>query len=210
MAITLFHHPYTRAAGVVWHLEEIKEAAGVPYDLHFIDLMKGEQKLPVITSLNPMGKLPVLKDGDVVVSEAAAIGLYLADRYALGTLAPALDDPQRGAYLRLCLFPASVIEPACMARHSGWAYRGSNAGFGTYEDMLHACRVAIGDGPFLLGKRFTMADVIFGTTLRFMTRFRMIDNVEPFTSYIERVSARPAAQRADAKNAEIAKQHGLA
>ncbi|MEZ4237557.1 MAG: glutathione S-transferase N-terminal domain-containing protein [Myxococcota bacterium] len=72
----------------------------------------GAQKAPEILALNPMGKVPVLVDGDVVVTEVAAIGLYLADRYAPGRLAPALDDPARGAYLRWSLFAPSRSSPA--------------------------------------------------------------------------------------------------
>src|SRR5690606_24348395 len=95
ISISLYYHPYSRAAGTLWALEE----AGVDYDLKVIDIMKGEQKGPELVSKNPMGKLPTLVDGDVVVTEAAAIALYLADRYQPGKLAPALDDPLRATYL---------------------------------------------------------------------------------------------------------------
>ena len=98
--LTLYHHPFSRAAGTLWALEE----AGQPYELKFLDLAKGEHKSPAMLALNPMGKLPVLVDGDTVVTEAAAIALYLADRYAPGRLAPKLDDPRRGTYLRWALF----------------------------------------------------------------------------------------------------------
>src|SRR4051812_44419232 len=105
--ITLYHHPFSRAAGTLWALEEVDQ----PYELSFVDIMKGGQKAPEILAINPMGKLPTLTDGDVVVAEAAAIALYLADRYASGTLAPALDDPRRGTYLRWSFYAPSVIEP---------------------------------------------------------------------------------------------------
>jgi glutathione S-transferase len=111
MAITLYHHPFSRASNVVWMLEEL----GVPYELRFVDILKGAQKSPEIVALNPMGKVPILTDGDVVVTEAAAIGLYLADRYSLGKLAPAPDGTARAAYLRWSLFSPSVIEPAVAA-----------------------------------------------------------------------------------------------
>ena len=106
MSISLYYHPYSRAAGTLWALEE----AGVDYDLKVIDIMKGEQKGPDLVSKNPMGKLPTLVDGDVVVTEAAAIALYLADRYQPGKLAPAPDDPLRATYLRWAFFAPSVIE----------------------------------------------------------------------------------------------------
>jgi glutathione S-transferase len=96
MAIVLQHHPFSRAAHVVWMLEEV----GVEYQLEFVDMLAGEQKKESTTRHNPMGKLPTLIDGDTVVTEKAAIALYLADRYAYGRLAPKVDDPARGTYYR--------------------------------------------------------------------------------------------------------------
>jgi glutathione S-transferase len=205
VALTLYHHPFSRAAGSVWQLEEI----GQPYELKFIDIMKGEQKSPEIVKLNPMGKLPVLVDGETVVTESAAIGLYLADRYALGTLAPKPDDPARGTYLRWSLFSPSVIEPGHMAKMSGWDYKPGQAGWGTHDAMLDAMVSAIDGREFLLGDRFTMADVIFGGTLRYMLRFGRLDARPAFTAYVERLNQRPALQRADAKNAAVMTEHGI-
>jgi glutathione S-transferase len=205
MSIVLYHHPFSRASAVVWMLEE----AGVPYELRYVDLMAGEQKQPELLALNPMGKLPILVDGEAVVTESAAIGLYLADRYALGTLAPALDDPARGTYLRWALFAPAVVEPGSLAKAAGWAYKPGSAGWGTHEAMIATMQAAIGDGPWLLGERFTMADVIFGGTLRFMLQFGMVEPLPAFTSYSERLGARPALQAAEAKNAAVMAERGL-
>jgi glutathione S-transferase len=205
MSPVLYHHPFTRAAGVVWMLEEV----GVAHELRFVDIMAGAHKGPEILALNPMGKLPILTDGEAVVTESAAIGLYLADRYASGRLAPALDDPARGTYLRWALFAPSVIEPGVMAKSEGWAYKASQAGWGTHAAMVAAMESAVTDREFLLGETFSMADVIFGGTLRFMLRFGMLDPLPSFTAYAERLAARPALQRADARNAQIAGAHGL-
>lgn len=205
MSIVLYHHPFSRASGVVWMLEEI----GVPYELRFVDLMKGAHKAPELVALNPMGKLPILVDGDTVVTESAAIGLYLADRYSLGRLAPATDDPLRGTYLRWSLFAPSVIEPGSMAKAANWQFKSSQAGWGDYEAMLGAMESAVTGREFLLGDRFSMADVIFGGTVRFMLRFNMLEPKPAFVAYTERLNARPALQRADARNLAIAKEHGL-
>jgi glutathione S-transferase len=205
MAITLYHHPFSRAAGVLWMLEEI----GRPYELHFVDIMAGEQKSPKIVALNPMGKLPILVDGEQVVTESAAIGLYLADRYAPGQLAPNLDDPARGTYLRWSLFSPSVVEPGSMAKVAGWSYKPGQAGWGTYDAMIDAMASAVTDRQYLLGDRFSMADVIFGGTMRYMLRFGMLEARPVFTAYVERLNQRPALQRADARNEAIAKEHGL-
>lgn len=205
MAITLYHHPWSRAANAVWMLEEV----GIDYRLEFVDIMKGAQKGPELLALNPMGKLPVLVDGETVVTEGAAIALYLADRYAPGRLAPALDDPARGTYLRWSFFAPSVIEPGTLAKANGWQQKASQVGWGEYDAMIRAMESAVAKGPFLLGERFTMADVVFGGTLRYMMMTKSIEPSAAFSAYAERLAARPAAQRAEAKNAEIAKAHGL-
>src|SRR5688500_9094211 len=127
MAIVLYHHPFSRAAGTLWALEE----AGVPYELRFVDIMKGEQKNPDVVRLNPMGKLPTLVDGDTAVTEAAAIALYLADRYAYGRLAPKVDDPARATYLRWSFFSPSVVEPGAMAKMQNWTFKEGQAGWGS-------------------------------------------------------------------------------
>jgi glutathione S-transferase len=205
LSIALYHHPYSRAAGTVWMLEEV----GVEYELRFVDIMTGAHKAPAIIELNPMGKVPILVDGETVVTESAAIGIYLADRYASGKLAPALDDPARGTYLRWSFFSPSVIEPGAMARMAGWDVKASQAGWGTYDAMVAAMESALARGPFLLGEKFSMADVIFGGTLSYMLTVKMLEPKPAFTGYAERLNARPALQRAEARNAEIAKQHGL-
>lgn len=206
MSIVLYHHPFSRAASVVWMAEEV----GCDYALKYVDLHAGEQKKPDILALNPMGKLPILVDGDTVITESAAIGLYLADRYAPGRLAPALDDPNRGTYLRWALFAPSVVEPGSMAKAAGWEVKPGSAGWGTHEAMLNTMVAAIGNGPWLLGEQFTMADVIFGGTVRFMLRFGMLEPRPVFVAYSERLAARPGLQRADAKNAAVMAEHGIA
>ena len=205
MTIKLLHHPFTRAANTVWALEEV----GCDYELEFVDLAQRAHKAADVRSLNPMGKLPTLIDGKAVVTEGAAIALYLADRYAPGRLAPAIDAPERATYLRWSFYAPSVIEPGCMAHASKWEYRASAAGFGTYEEMLDTISAAIGDGPWLLGEQFTMADLVFGGTVRYMSMFGMLDQRPEYAAYVERLSARPAAQKAKAINERIAEERGL-
>ncbi|MET0592263.1 MAG: glutathione S-transferase family protein [Polyangiaceae bacterium] len=205
MSIVLYHHPFSRASGVVWMLEEV----GCPYELRYVDIMAGAQKSPDIVAKNPMGKLPLLTDGDVVVTEAAAIGLYLADRYSYGKLCPKAEDPARGTYLRWSLFAPSVIEPGSMAKMAGWDFKPGQAGWGSYDEMLKTMEHAVSKGPFLLGENFSMADVIFGGTLRYMLMVKMVEPKPAFSAYAERLSLRPALKRADAKNAAITEEKGL-
>jgi glutathione S-transferase len=171
--------------------------------------MKGEQKRPEFVAINPMGKLPTLVDDGVVVTESAAISLYLADRYAAGRLAPALDDARRGTYLRWSFFAPSVIEPAVMAKGAGWEVKEVSAGWGSHAAMLAATESAIAKGPFLLGEDFSMADVVFGGLLRFLILFKQVDPTPSLTAYVDRLNARPASQRADARNQSMRKELGL-
>jgi len=205
MAVTLYHHPFSRAANVVWMLEEV----GVDYELKFVDLMKGAHKQPDVLALNPMGKLPIVVDGEAVVTESAAIGLYLADRYAAGRLAPALDDPKRGSYLRWSFFAPSVIEPGLMAKAAGWTYKEGQAGWGSHAAMLDAIEAAVSSGDYVLGADFSMVDVIFGGTLRYMLGFEMLEPRDAFRAYVERLEARDGLKRAEAKNAAVREEHGL-
>lgn len=179
------------------------------YELRFVDLQSGAHKAADMLALNPMGKLPILTDDSQVVTEVAAIGLYLADRYALGRLAPSLDDPKRGTYLRWSLFAPSVIEPGSMAKMSGWEVKPSQAGWGTHEAMLAAIDSAVTGREFILGETFSMADVIFGGTLRYMIRFKMLEASSAVAAYAHRLGTRPALQRAEARNAAVIQEHGL-
>jgi glutathione S-transferase len=205
MAITLFHHPYSRAANVVWMLEE----AGVAYQLRWVDMLAGAQKSAELLQLNPMGKLPVLIDGDAVVTESAAIALYLGDRYAAGRLAPALDDRARATYLRWSFFTPSVMEPAAAARTSGGEFNTRAIGWGNFDDMVVATKSALARGPYVLGEQFSMADTILGGTLRYMLMFKMMDPDPVFTEYVARLQARPAFERATERNAAVMAEHGL-
>lgn len=204
MTIELFHNPMSRAATVVWMLEE----CGLDYVLIPVDLMAGDQKTPAHLALNPMGKVPVLVDGGVPISESAAIGVYLADRYAPGRLAPALDDPDRGPFLQWCFFSPSVLEVACLAHAAGWAYKPGQAGFGTYQSVVETLDRALTAGPWLLGQRFTMADVVLGGTALWMLQFGMLEKRPSFEDYAARLLARPAKQAANARNAAAAAHKG--
>lgn len=206
MSIVLYHHPWSRAANVVWMLEEV----GVPYELRFVDIMSGAHKGPDILALNAMGKIPILTDGEALVTETAAIGLYLADRYSMGKLAPTPDDPARGTYLRWSFFAPSVIEPGSMAKAGGWEYKEGAAGWGAHGAMVAAMKSALHDRPFVLGNDFSMADVIFGGTIRYMLTFGMLEPQPIFEEYAARLGERPALKRADARNAAVSKEHGLA
>lgn len=192
-AIVLYYNPVSRARTVHWMLEEL----GVPYKLELIRFDKGENKTPQFLALNPMGKLPTLVDHGVVVTESAAICVYLADNYPRAQLAPALHDPARGAYLRWLFFAAGCLEPAMLDRMfpRAQAPRPSTNGYGSYEDTLNALEHALKPGPYILGDRFSAADVYVGSALGWGL---MVKSVEPrpvFETYVAHLRERPAYKR---------------
>jgi len=158
----------------------------------------------------PVVRLTTRPTGDVLTTPrppvvvAALLG-PMAVRFLMPRLARASPRAQDPA----CVVGASVIEPAAMAKGAKWEYQASNAGFGTFEDMIAMVHELIGEGPFILGEQFTMADVIFGATVRYMTSFKMMEADAIVTFYLERINARPANARAEAINAKIIADKGL-
>ena len=189
----------------MWLLEEV----GCEYTLEYVELKSGAHKTDAFKALNTMGKVPTLVDGDVVVAEVAAIGMYLADKYAPGRLAPALDAPERAPYLRWICYGPSVIEPGCMAKAANWEFKAGSAGWGTYDDMLATIDVAVGEGPYLLGEQFTMADMLFGGTIGWMMQFGMLPKKPAWEAYVGRLEERPARKKSREINAKIAAEKGL-
>src|SRR5438105_4721055 len=106
--IKLYWSPRSRSISAIWLLEE----TGLPYERVLTDITTGAQKAPEYLAINPMGKVPGLKDGDAALGEAAAICAYIADRYPETKLAPAATDPLRARYLQWLFFSPSCIEPA--------------------------------------------------------------------------------------------------
>jgi glutathione S-transferase len=190
--ITLYHSPASRAFTAYWMLEEL----GVPFDVKTIDIRKGEQKEPAYLKLNPAGKVPTLTDGAVVVSENPAIAIYLADRYGYGTLAPRIDDPQRGAYLKWMVFSTAVVDPVASLHEQKIDLPGFGFSFGTFDDMVHVLRDALSGRKWLLGDRFTAADVVLGGAVSFLMHRKVLPEEPVFLDYYGRLTARPAYHRA--------------
>ncbi|MEO7071908.1 MAG: glutathione S-transferase N-terminal domain-containing protein [Rhodanobacter sp.] len=199
--VTFFHAPQSRSGGTRALFEEL----GVEYDLHVLNLHAGEQRQPDYLAINPMGKVPAIRHGDAVVTEQAAVFLYLADLYPAAKLAPPLDHPLRGPYLRWMVFYGSCFEPAVidksMQRES--AARVTSP-YGDYATMLKTLTDQLQRGPFLLGETFTAADVLWGTALNWTTSFKLVPELPVIRAYIDRVTSRPAIQRAAAADAALA------
>jgi glutathione S-transferase len=199
--LTFFHAPYSRSGGVRVLLEEL----GAPYDLRVLNLKKNEQREPAFLEVNPMGKVPAIRHRGEVVTEQPAIYIYLADLYADAGLAPALHDPQRGPYLRWMAFYGSAFEPAVIDRmlQREPAER-SSCPYGDYDTMLATLARQLRSGPYLLGERFSAADVLWGSALAWTTAFKLVPELPEVVDYVARVMRRPAAQHASALDAELA------
>jgi glutathione S-transferase len=204
-SVTLFHAPQTRSAGVLLLLEEL----GAPYRLHVLNMKAGEQRAAAYLAVNPMGKVPTLQHGDAVITEQVAIFIYLADLFPEAGLAPLLDDPLRGPYLRWLVFYGSCFEPAIvdrsLKREPGPP---SMLPYGDYDTVLKTLGDQLARGPYMLGERFTAADVLWGTALRWITHFKLVPETPTIAAYIARVNARPAVARARARDAELVAAQG--
>jgi glutathione S-transferase len=188
--IVLYGDVYNRTFTARWILQEL----GLPYSETRVRLRRREQKRPEFLAINPMGKLPALTDDGVVVTETTAICLYLADRYGLGTLAPAPNDPARAPYLRWAVFATAVLEPAIYMREQD--VDPSAVGWGDYETALNALETALSPGPWLLGEAFSAADVTLGAVLSVAMFNGRVPGRPALEAYNQRLSARPAYRRA--------------
>jgi glutathione S-transferase len=198
--VILYHAPQSRSAGALILLEEL----GADYELHVLDLQKGEQRQPAYLGINPMGKVPAIVHDGAVVTEQGAVYAYMADLYPEAGLTPAIGDPLRGPYLRWLFFYGSSFEPALIDRSlKREPAPPSTSPYGDYETMLKTLTDQLAPGPFLLGKRFTAADVLWGTALRWTTMFKLVPETPVVTDYIARVASRPAVGRAAKIDAEL-------
>lgn len=203
--VTFFYAPQTRAGGTLALFEEL----GIDYDLHLLSLKSGTQRAPEYLAINPMGKVPAIVHDGALVAEQPAVFIYLADLYADKGLAPPIGDPLRGPYLRWLVFYGSCFEPAIVDRAmKREPAPPSTSPYGTWEQVLDALTAQLAQGPYLFGERFTAADVLWGTALNWTTKFQLVPELPVIRGYVDRVLARPAMQRALAKDAAFAAQQG--
>ena len=193
--VIFYYNPRSRAQMAHWMLEEV----GAPYRIVPIDFEKGENRQPAFLAVNPMGKLPTIMHRGTVVTETAAIIAYLADAFPAAGLAPPLNDPSRGTYYRWLFFGAGCFEPALLdtMMKRPPVERKTAVGWGSYDDVVGALKDALDVGPYLLGDRFSAADVYVGSELRWAMMFGApgLKGEKVFDDYVARLSGRPALQR---------------
>ena len=203
--ITLFHAPQTRSSGALALLEELH----APYSIHALNMKSGEQRQGAYLAVNPMGKVPAIMHGDALITEQVAIGIYLADLFPEAGITPAIGDALRGPYLRWYVFYAACFEPAvvdkALKREPGPA---AMVPYGDFDRTMDAIVSQLTSGPWLLGNRFTAADVLWGTALSWMTGFGLVQAAPPIKSYIERWNARPSVKKVAHIDADLLKAQG--
>ena len=189
--LTFYTHPMSRGRVARWMLEE----TGLPYDTVVLDYGTS-MKAPEYLAINPMGKVPALKHGDMVITEQAAICMYLADLVPEKKLAPPVGSPARGSYYRWISFMAP-LEQLMVTKAIGGALPDARmAGFGTEKDLLDTLEAALKGHEYLAGDTFTAADLLAAAYVDWYLQFKLLEPRPAFIAFAERHQQRPAALRA--------------
>ncbi|MFM1815288.1 MAG: glutathione S-transferase [Pseudomonadota bacterium] len=192
--LVFYTHPMSRGRIVRWMLEEI----GTPYETKVLDYGT-TMKAPDYLAINPMGKVPAIKHGDLVVTECPAICAYLADAFPAAGLAPTFGSRERGAYYRWLFFAAGPLEAAVTNKALGFEVppdRRGMAGYGSLDDVLDTLEKLLDGAQYVVGGHFTAADVYLASHIGWGMQFGTIDKRPAFERYHSGFIDRPAAKRA--------------
>lgn len=193
--LTFYTHPMSRGRVARWMLEE----TGLPYEEVLLEYGT-TMKSPEYLAINPMGKVPALRQGDVVIAENAAICLHLAELAPDKALMPPLGSALRGACYRWLFFAAGPLESFLTARKYGPLAPTVEAGYGNEADLMHTLELAVAGKSHLAGNSFTAADLYLSSLLGFYMRFGMLERKAVLEDYALPHLQRPAAQRANARD----------
>lgn len=202
--ITLFYSPQTRAAGIRIILEEL----GAPYNLEIMNMKAGENREPDFLAVNPLGKVPTIRHRGAVVTEQVAIAIYLGDLFPAANMAPAIDDPHRGTYLRWLVYYAACFEPALIDRFAQHPpVDNSQSVYGDFDTMLDTLESALNGGPWILGDRMSVADVLWGVGLNWAMMFKLVPERPVFRELSDRITSRAAFDAVTADDERLAAEH---
>ena len=193
--LVFYTNPMSRGRIVRWMLEEV----GAPYRTEILDY--DAMKAPAYLAINPMGKVPAIRHGEVVVTEGGAICAYLADAFPEASLAPPIGDKLRGSYFRWMFYAAGPVEAAVTDKMLGVVIpkeRSRAVGYGSFAEVMDVLEAAVSGDGYVVGDRFTAADVYFGSQIGWGVQFGTLDKRPAFERYWARISQRPAAVRAKA------------
>ncbi len=190
--IKFYYNPMSRGRIVHWMLEEVE----ADYEIKAMKWETGDHKSAEYLKINPMGKIPAIEHKGVVVTECAAICAYLADVFPKANMAPAMNDPQRGAYYRWLFFAASCIEPAMLDKTNPRTNDPKTAfmGHGNYEDVVATMEKAVANG-FLVPGKFTAADLYMASQIEWGIFSKTLEPKPVFVKYINLCKDRPGYRR---------------
>lgn len=196
--ITLYHAPRSRSSRIIWLLEELE----APYEIEIVPIVRGDGTgSPAPDSykrVNPLKKVPAIKVYNEVVTESAAICLYLTDSHQKKQVGPLPGDNNRAEYVRWLFFYAGALEPAATARFQGWD-KEKPTGFGTFEEIEAMISNQLESAPYMLGDTFSAADILYGSAVMFF-KGTLFPPRKHYDEYLARLSARPAFQRAQKRD----------
>ncbi len=193
--LTLFHSPQSRSSRFIWLLEEL----GQPYEIAYVSIKRGDgsgQADP--KNPNPQGKVPTLMHDGTLVTESPAICLYLTDAFPAAGLGPQVGDPDRAAYLSWLFWYSAELEPALVSKFTG-RIDSDDRERTAYGQMVERFEGRLAKGPFILGEAFSAADILYGSVVQWGAG--MLPQRDAFDAYLQRLSARPAFARAQARDA---------
>ena len=201
--LRLYHAPWSRSSGVLWLLEEL----GQPYEIEIVDIRAAGGVPESYRAIQPNKKVPAIAHDGTIVTERAAITIYLADAFPEARLAPAIGDPARAAYLTWLVYCDAVFDPALSARAHGLTYKSNDYSFGTFEDMVANVERHLERNAFAAGDRFTAADTQLASSIAFtMDVVKVLPERPALRTYLGRVVERESYRRARAKDFEMARQ----
>lgn len=198
----LYHSQYTRSGRARWALEEL----GVPYEIERISFQTGAHKRPEYLAINPHGTVPALVDGDLKLTESSAIVLHLADKFPDKRLAPPLGTDERANLYRWAVYVPATVDPLLqtITMHTRFlpeAQRSPAAVEDAKKKLQTVARVleeAIGGRHYIIGDRFTAADIIVASALGWFNFIGVLGDYPKLGAYLAELQKRPAYQRAHA------------
>ncbi len=198
--LTLYTHPMSRGRIARWMMEEV----GQPYETEILEFAS-TIKSPEYKRINPMAKVPAIKHGKVIVTEAAAICAYMADAFPEARLAP--DPANRGSYYRWLLFTAGPLEQSCVTTALGFEVPEEQeglVGYGSHRRMLDTLEGMLSSQEYAAGDRFSAVDVYLAAQLQWNMTMTVIEERPVFVDYSRRMHDRPACARAEEIDNELA------
>lgn len=191
--VTLYASKASRSLAGYWILEELR----IPYDVVDVDIRSRKHKEPEYLAINPSGQVPAISCDGAIVSERPAICAFLADRFGYGSIAPEIESPDRGAYLKWLVYSTSVIDPAIAIYASNVDKPLKHTTWGSAHNVVEVLAQALKDRSWLLGDQFTAADVAVGSVITMALFNDLLPENQALRDYNDRIMQRAAFQRAE-------------